>query len=534
MSDVALQIGGDASGLAQALDAAETELKAFGDRATSIFASGTTGAFNMLARSLGKELKFDPANAREFAKELNAVTKFEKDAAFEAQFMLAKLNKLNPDELKKVTLAAADLAAVLGKGIDEVAGQFADALDDPEKMLVILNDANIQLTKSEKELYDALLEVGNQAGAMNILWEKLDNNVGGAAQNVRAQVSAWDKFQSVIGDGVNKVMEVLQTTFDAFLPTLTVLGDMFKNVIFPVLDQFKAYINEITGGVKGDLTATIKDFVLQAADYISQLVAHFQGFWDTLQIGFTSAKLMIATFVEDFKYFFTDALPGYAKWFADNFVSIMGQMGKLFITILQSLYEHFTDFWAHLKKLFSDDGTAWEPKGLIEGFKLTLDKLPEIAARARTETEAELSKTLDQLKAEADAKFQANVKANRAAIDRLAQVPEQEKKVQDELNRIRKINGPFLGKNDEKKQGSEDEKPEASPKSSLEDLISLNNRITQAANSPEDLAKKQLDVQKKQLVAGQAAAKGMANLINAGNRNAGKIVAAVGKAGALQ
>jgi hypothetical protein len=131
----------------------------------------------------------------------------------------------------------------------------------------------------------------------------------------------------------------------------------------------------------------------------------FRNFDDLATLGLLMATLAIVKFANDVKYWFTDAIPVYIKWLSENWVNIFVDMGMAILTILINLGKNLRDFFSAVVSWVKGDGFNFEWTGLLDGFKATTDKLPDIAKRQMTPFEDGLQKEIDRIGGELGNKF---------------------------------------------------------------------------------------------------------------------------------
>ncbi len=450
--------------------------------------------------NLGKRTKVTSAEVQDFASDIQKLTTFNDDAAISAQALFLRLDKLDGDGIKRATIAAADLASVMGTELDAAAKIVAKAIETPEKAIEGLRAAGIAFTREEENMVKALVEAGDAASAQEIILSKLEQSIGGTAATVaQGSEGAWAVFSNRIADAGDSIGSFL-------LPILAELN--------PVIEWFSNFIEESVVPNMGSAINSVKEWGSWLGDYLGPMFTWLvdTGVWtftaletaikswrDVGELAGKSFLLSMIKVYEGTKYFFAEALPKYLEWFGDNWVNIFTDIGRATVTILGNLWKNLTDFWAGLKDLMSGKGFTFTMTPLLEGFEAVTEALPEIAARAKTAYEQQLEGEISDLGEKISGAMAENLKKNRKALgldkdpakapDKLPEGnlnPDAPKANADALAAATAVGKAAVAAKEKDAEKGKDakEKSESGGSSnagSFEDLVSLSKRIGSAA-----------------------------------------------------
>jgi hypothetical protein len=136
-----------------------------------------------------------------------------------------EIAKMGADGVNRLIKISADAAAATGKDLESVGTALAKALENPETAMAKLQKANIFLTEEQKNTYQAMVDIGDIAGAQGYLIETLGQKYAGAAE---AAASPWErlretfeKLKEVVGNELGKallpVIPLIQAAVEAMI-----------------------------------------------------------------------------------------------------------------------------------------------------------------------------------------------------------------------------------------------------------------------------------------------------------------------------
>lgn len=209
----------------------------------------TTGLYGLETNKVTNSLiKFAEAN------ELRIATDAEVIKGVQAQLLsfkqLAKSAGVTGGSFERATLAAFDMAEVMGMDANSAALQLAKALEDPVRGLTALRRSGTIFTAEQQTLIKTLVESGNILEAQNIILTEVESQYGGAAEATASWSErltlAFDNVKEALGAAltpafeafamylVNEVIPVVQTFFEDDFPRLLEAGREILDRMGPV------------------------------------------------------------------------------------------------------------------------------------------------------------------------------------------------------------------------------------------------------------------------------------------------------------
>jgi lambda family phage tail tape measure protein len=156
-------------------------------------------AFADTGAAMGETL----AGLDDYAAALSKTTTFSEPAIKSTEAVLLTFNKLQ-GIIPRVTQDAADMAARFGGDISTAAMQLGRALQDPERGIMTLRRAHIQLTETQIEAVKAFVAVGETAQAQDIILAAVEKRVHGSA----------DAMANTLGGALTQLKNAFGALFD--------------------------------------------------------------------------------------------------------------------------------------------------------------------------------------------------------------------------------------------------------------------------------------------------------------------------------
>jgi hypothetical protein len=275
-SDVSISFGGELDELKRSLQNMEGNIEAWGDnvKAIGIGAFAAWGASKAIgittdliagaAEALGEYM----AMAREAAQvdaKLEAViratgnaagftadeladialvyrdlTNIDDDVIKGAQTVLATFKEIKGDQFTRATAAALDMSTVLGGDLSGAAMQLGKALNEPLRGMAALSKSGVSFTAEQKALVESMVEVGNVAGAQNIILAEMEAQFGGAAKAAAdAAGGGLAKVQFIIEDLQEEIGGRLLPIIDDLGPALEFVATEVAEEIRALMDTFE-------------------------------------------------------------------------------------------------------------------------------------------------------------------------------------------------------------------------------------------------------------------------------------------------------
>ncbi len=306
--------------------------------ATEAFIEAESTSITLAAalRATGNAAGFTTDELEAYADELMRLTTVDDEAFKRIMGIMATFRNVSGEVFKESIELIADMSVQFG-GLESGAIRLGKALNDPVTGMSALSRVGIQFSETQKETIKRLVEQNDLMGAQKIILAELTNQFGGQA---RAQV---DSFGGAI--------------------------DQLKNAFGEWLKDVGGMITEIPYLIESIRVATVV----------------FENFGLAQDMVWTSARLSLVTFQEDFNHLFTTVLPDIGQWFFLNFADMLITLESF----LGSIFENIArNAWNAIQAIKGWQKFEWTP--LLDGFENTVQKFPEIAKRAMTDVEKEL------------------------------------------------------------------------------------------------------------------------------------------------
>lgn len=249
------------------------------------------------------------------------------------------------------------------------------------------------------------------------LWDWLSGSMAGAATTVTdafftvfqstfavnindfgsSLVSSFSPIIETVSEGVSNfatsiaqsepILTSLRTVVMSLNAMLEAFGQMIYAIVTPAIEfvtqAFANLFGQADAGLTGleslatSVAATFRWWAESVIGAITLVEVIFSNLTLTADVVINSVLLSIEQMSQGFQYTFTQVIPTYIKWFADNFYAIFYDMGQRIVTIASNLWENITNIF---------QGKGWT-KSLLEGFEATTTAIPEIADRVQSDAE---------------------------------------------------------------------------------------------------------------------------------------------------
>jgi len=142
-----------------------------------------------------------------FASELQRTTVYADDTAMAAMSMLSTFKSIKGQTFKDATMAAADLATIMGGDLTSATRMIGRALEDPVRGLTMLRRIGVTFTEEQQANIKALLAAGQLQVAQQQILATIQGKFGGAAAAAADTVSGkiammtnkWSDLKEMIG-----------------------------------------------------------------------------------------------------------------------------------------------------------------------------------------------------------------------------------------------------------------------------------------------------------------------------------------------
>ena len=460
----AIEVGGQMISLAQEQAEAEQKLES-------------------VIRATGGAAGFTAEQLKQHAANLQNITTVGDETIIGVEALLATFRNVRGDVFLDATEAALDMAHVMGGDADSAAKMLGKALNDPVRGMLAMSEANITFSQSQQDVIRDMVETGDVAGAQRVILDELANQVGGAASDAAGTFEGkMDQLKNRIGDVGERIGGVLISALEKLMPVMEGAVTILETFA-GWLETFGGNVDDASGKLADNATETSSwgDTLLGVLMASSTMIQEWETTWD---MAVTSTALSLVSFGEDFKHLFTKVVPELLRWFADNWQKIFTDIGNYTNTVMENMGKNVIGFFKNTWDWMRGGGEdKFEFVALTEGFEATLDELPKIAERKKSELELSLEKDLaDQAMKMLEAfndnmdKAKSGVKDTDIGDDNADDVdPDQFKKKEKPKAEPK-----------EKQDKTPEEKKEEAPDAKLEGLENLHDRIQQAAAGKRD------------------------------------------------
>jgi hypothetical protein len=141
----------------------------------------------------------------------------------------------------RATKAALDMSKAGFGDVDSAAKQLGKALEDPIKGITALNKSGITFTADQKKLIKSLVESGDKAGAMGVIMDNVEGQVGGVADATATASDkmsvAWDETQEALG-------KLLLPVLERVAPVISDIATAVQETIIPAVGDFARGVGE--------------------------------------------------------------------------------------------------------------------------------------------------------------------------------------------------------------------------------------------------------------------------------------------------
>lgn len=376
-----------------------------------------------VVRATGGAAGYTSDQMKRMASELQGIIGIGDEVILESQAIIATFRNIKGDTFRQATVAAADMAAILGGDLKSNAMQLAKALNDPAEGMSKLARAGVTFTTEQEKMVKSMIAANDVAGAQQVILDELANQFGGAAADQVATfagqaTSLWNR----VGDLGEAIGGMLVPVLSGLLPVLDAGVSFIENMT-------KA-LGESTSGV-GEWSASWGDYFVEAFKFSVKVAADSFSFLEATWVNFSkiieretySWMLTIVSTFEDLKHLFTVTAPAYIQWFFDNWANILTDYANFQVTVYSNMFKNIGEFfegvWAYLR----GEKGGFEFVALTEGFEKTMQDLPKIAARQQTASEEILASSIKNLDGEIGQSYRNIFQKNRDFIDKMFEKP---------------------------------------------------------------------------------------------------------------
>lgn len=152
-------------------------------------------------KATGNQFDLTADSLKQYAANLQSVTRFGDEAIIEATSLLVATKKLNQEGIERTLEVSADLAEAMGTDITNAASQLAKILQEPTTGLDRLKQSGINFTDQEKEQIKQLTKANRLYEAQALVLDKVESSYGGLAKELAAtDTGKLEQMANVWGD----------------------------------------------------------------------------------------------------------------------------------------------------------------------------------------------------------------------------------------------------------------------------------------------------------------------------------------------
>jgi tape measure domain-containing protein len=261
--------------------------------------------------------------------------------------------------------------------------------------------------------------VDNVAKTTAGMWSQSTNNITMALQTMFG--IAVEGNGGLLQSFVN-ITEQIKQRAASIGPVILQLS----NMITGIFRGLGAVVSTVWITIFGQTQATFAGMLSTVMDWITKFRWFFENIVPIVQFVGLQMILAMVTAFEDIAYWLTTKLPAYLTWFKNNwknvFTDIWNGTKTVFSNIGDNIKSSMQAIWDYIKS--GGTGTleiAWKP--LMDGFKSTVEALPEVPDRAVTALEEGMQSQIEALGTNLANSFEDLQNAANAAMTNAATVP---------------------------------------------------------------------------------------------------------------
>jgi hypothetical protein len=189
--------------------------------------------FAQVLKSTGNAAGVAKDEIMAYAKERQKMTSFDADDIVGGAGVLGSFTNIKGNAFTQALTSAQDLSAFLGQDLQSSILMVGKALNDPAKGLTALSRAGIQFSQAQKEQIKALQEVGDLAGAQQIILKEMQTQFGGQA---KALVDPIMQAKNAWGDAMEDIGAIANEKLLPMMPKLIEGFEKFSDIVVRTVD----------------------------------------------------------------------------------------------------------------------------------------------------------------------------------------------------------------------------------------------------------------------------------------------------------
>ena len=316
----------------------------------------------------------------QMADSISRVTIFGKNAALQAEDVLARFTSIGKDAFPLVMKAGEELAAGTGRDLVSTMQLLGRSLDDPVAGMGTLRRLNIVLTEAQKESIKTFTAQGDALGAQKVMLDAINASYGGSAAaaastyhgQLQILANTFDSIKDKLGEAIMPALTNLENLFTTLAndPRVTGMFTDLANTISAVATPIATLISDFANWKDSGLYMSFdlrKIFGPDVGSQIFNIVNAVKGFIDI----FLDSKNGGLDFVSSLSSAFSSL---------DNISPIFGKIGDAIMAIFGgSLTDKIKGGLGQITSLFQPIITAFE--GLFGAFQKSGPQMGEAAQK---------------------------------------------------------------------------------------------------------------------------------------------------------
>ncbi len=292
------------------------------------------------------------------------------------------------------------------------------------KMLEMISAGKVGFKDMDGALQSLTATGGVFAGGMQAqsvtlsgLWSTLKDNVGLALQSIMQMVSDAFDFKGAMASSIAFVQRV-RAGITSIGPVVFAFAATTQAAFLALFQMATAVWNGIMQGA-GTSAGSIAELMVTA---LAMAEFGFQNWQSVATLVLTNIQLGIVQLGSVIGHFFTQQIPGYLTFFAENWKAVFFTAFDLVTTIFINMGTNIRRIMGEIWEFIKSGGTstfkvAWVP--LTEGFHNSISKIPDIPPRIIGPLEAQLKKESQALGAALGSGMQQHVNKRLRDMDEL-------------------------------------------------------------------------------------------------------------------
>lgn len=297
---------------------------------------------------------------------------------------------------------------------------LADQLGVSRKeMLSMISKGKVGFTDLDAAITATATGTGVFAGGMAAqsqtiggLFSTLKDNIAFAFRELGMQVSESFNLKGLLNrtisffQGLKGSIASMQPVFTAIATTAHAAFSSLWEVVSVVFNS----ITSATGTAGMDIQKTLME-VLAVANWI------FKSWPDIAEMAFMKMVLFAVQAFEQIKYYLTTVIPTTLLWFANNWQSIFFTATDYVLTVFINLGNNLRSIWSGIVSFISGNGFKVDFTPITEGFRSSIQTLPDIPDRIIGQAEKNLNKTVDGMTDRVANSLKNEIDKNMATLD---------------------------------------------------------------------------------------------------------------------